>query len=162
VSDALRIALLTAAFALAGVVVGGYISYAENRDLQERMFQREDAREAETVRLAAAAERNRYGQLAATLEVMVQTGRYLEVRDLLRPDLSASDSQLLGSRLNQRQERVKLEADAAIARIDGRLAGLQDDDRVGDLRALLASDRSQALKAMNVVTAFATKPAPRG
>ena len=73
-SQELRVALVAALAALLGTIIGGFVGYYTNRDLQDQQFKRDESQRLRQAKSAASLERYRFDAAKSTLAPMLSKG----------------------------------------------------------------------------------------
>jgi hypothetical protein len=102
-SQELRVALVAALAALLGTIVGGFVGYYTNRELQDHQFERDESQRLRQAKSAASLERYRFDAAKSTLEPMLEKGGIAPpIPTELEAQVNGSDQQLIVSYLDQK------------------------------------------------------------
>ena len=115
------IAMLSAAAALLGTIVGGVLTYETQQKLQDRELARQDRRDAVVARAAARLERDRLEVVAGQVDAMLVDKHYVVIRSGLQSELSIDDRKLIAGRVDARAWQVVSEADLFLKLVAERL-----------------------------------------
>jgi hypothetical protein len=120
------IAMLSAAAALLGTLVGGLLTYETQQRLQDRQLARQDRRDAVVARAAARLERDRLEVVAGEVDAMLQDKHYVVIRSGLQSELSIDDRKLIAGRVDAKGWRIVTEADLFLKLVAERLQHAPD------------------------------------
>src|SRR4051794_15405250 len=96
-TNEIKVALIAALSALAGSAIGGYVSYATSKDLQNREFARSRREQLTQARAASALESARFRLASDTVAVVLHDHLATSVGGQLESIVTAQEQKLIAS-----------------------------------------------------------------